>query len=414
VRKPLLAAAMASLLAMTAWAEESETGYWTYLRTRAGEIADSDLWGRVTAQLPKGVLGIKFEIAHMQADSKYDDKGDEGPIVEPIELDDPFGGEGRFMSLDLNAEGHGYGYTFQLSYGLNDPADVYIEFPFQQEFLYLHPEFEPGTCAELGIRTLDDLYELLEMLGRPRMKEKYESDGLELGDIHAGVSWNYYRSRYLSLAATGRAFFPTGRLADPNQALAYGLGPQLDVGMGSYAIGATHGLDFRPPWPLRLLTTSFELSWAYYFRGRRESPRFLKPQVDIEKTFGADPEIMAYFPDLSDMPDHYYLTYGHQIDYSVALGLDFTYFAVAVGYSYAWAQEPELDTSCETFEQMVELFGMFAEQESKKLTLHAGSDLFRLGVPVAWEFVYEYPIGGKNEIKFEDYYQLTTQLFFPF
>lgn len=408
------------LLFSIAWAQDISTrsdspgGYWNYILKRIDEIEDMDLWGLVTTQLPEGVLSLKFKWTHKRADSRYNDEGKETPLLQTIEFDDPFGGDGRFLKLDFDAKGFGYGYTFMLSYGITDPLDVYIELPFQTEYLYMNPKFKAGSCANLGIRTLQDFYDFLEMLGRPRLVEKYESTGWETGDIHTGFSFNYYRSRYLSTAFTGRIFFPTGRLADPNESIYYGLGPQLDVGKGSYGIGTTHGLDFRPPWPLNRLTGAFEISWAYYFKGRRTAPKFMKPQIDLERTFGADPEILAYFPDLSDMSDHFYVTPGHQIDWNVNAGLNLTILGISVGYAYAWAQEPKIEAESEDFKRMLDAFEMFAETESKTLVLHASPNLLKAGIPVMLDFTLEYPLGGKNAIKFEDSYSAQVQLFYPF
>lgn len=420
MKRGLLGLVVIALLFGVAWAQEinvksdSSDGYWDYILKRVGEVENMDLWSLVTTQLPEGVFGLKFKWTHKRADSRYNDKGKETPLVQTIEFDDPFGGEGKFLTLDFDAKGFGYGYTFQLSYGITDPLDVYIELPFQTEYLYMNPRFKAGTCANLGIRTLKDFYDFLELLGRPKLVEKYESTGWETGDIHTGFSFNYYRSRYLSTAFTGRVFFPTGRLADPNESINYALGPQLDVGMGSYAVGATHGLDIRPPWPISRLTGAFEISWAYYFEGRRAAPKFMKPQIDLERTFQADPEILAYFPDLSDMPDHFYVTPGHQIDWNIKMGLDFGILGVAVGYAYAWAQEPKIDAKSKDFKRMLDVFEMFAETETETLILHASPNLMSADIPVMLDFTLEYPLGGKNSIKFEDSYAAQIQLFYPF
>jgi len=420
VKRVVLGLAIAALIFEAALAQEvgvtsdQPTSYWDYILKRAADIEKMDLWGITSTQLPEGVFSIKFKWTHKRADERYDDKGNETPLLQPIEFDDPFGGEGKFLKLDFDAKGHGYGYTFQLSYGITDPLDVYIELPFQTEYLYMNPRFEAGTCANLGVRTLDEFYEFLELLGRPRMTEKYESTGWETGDVHTGFSFNYYRSRYLSTAVTGRVFFPTGKLADPNQSINYALGPQIDIGMGSYAVGATHGLDYRPPWPLNRLNAAFEISWAYYFKGVREAPKFLKPKVDIESIVGKDPELSAYLPDLSNIPDHYYITPGHQIDWNVNVGLDFNLIGVSIGYAYAWAQKPEIDASSKDFKKMLDAFEMFTEQETENIVTHVVINLLSVGVPAIIDLGNEYPIGGKYAIKYEDSYTAQIQLFFPF
>jgi len=391
-------------------------GYLSHVDERIKDIRarEHELWGIHSLTVPRGVFSLKFIANCKRAESKYHDDGTCGPVIEPISFADPFGGGGEFMRLDVDVKGHGCGYVFRLFYGVTDPLDVFLNFQFQTEEMWLDVDFVPGTSSLIGIRTKEDMYELLELLGRPRPKTHYRSKSMELADTDIGILYNYFCNSYVSAMVKPRIFFPTGHLADPNSALIFALGPEIDVGKGSYGLGLTHNLDLRPPKPVQWLVFGSNVNYMYFFRGRRQSPKFLKPDPTTKRFLDSIGFESAYFPDLSDLDDHYYVTPGHQLEAVFNLMFSKSFFGAGIGYGFLWQQEPLVETSSEEFERMMDMFNSYSEAEAHAFVVAMAFKLFYFNIPAILNLEARYPIGGRNYFKFEDDYKLDFQAFVPF
>lgn len=421
---PLIAlcVALAAILCVPAFAQQTGTddegfwaGYWRYIQRRADELMamEDQLWGVQSLVNPKGVFSVKLIVNCKRADSKYRDDGTCGPVIDPISFPDPLGTGDDFMTLKIKVKGRGCGWLFRMFYGISDPLDVFINIHTQTQELWMDLDFEPGTSSMMGIRTEEDLYELLELLGRPRPKTYYRSESLELGDIDIGVLYNYFRNDYISAMVKPRIIFPTGKLADPNSALIFALGPEIDIGKGSFGLGLTHNLDLRPPKPAQWLIFALQINYIYYLRGRHPAPTFQPPDPTAEGLLDSVGFESDYFPDLSDIGDYYYVTPGNYIEAVANLVFSGSFFAFGLGYGYMYQQKPIVETSSAEFKRMMELFNSYAEQEAHGISVIAAFRLFHFMIPAILNLEARYPVGGRNYFKFEDDYKLDFQVFLP-
>lgn len=392
------------------------SGYWHYIKKQAQELKarEDDFWGVQSLTCPEGVFSLKLITNCKRATERYRDDGSKGPIISPISFPDPFGTSNDFMNVNIDMKGSGCGYVFRLFYAVNDPLDVFINFQFQNEDLEMNVKFQPGTSSQIGIRTEEDFYRLLELLGRPRPKTRYKSDSLELADTDAGILYNYFRNDYFSAMVKPRVFFPTGRLADPNSALIFALGPQIDVGKGSYGLGLTHNFDLRPPEPFKWLIFATNINYVYYLRGKHPSPKFLKPDPTAKEFLENIGFESDYFPDLSDLNSYYYVTPGHNLEAVANLMFSKSFLGIGVGYGYLWSQKPIVETSSEEFKKMMDVLNSYSESEAHAISLIVALRLFYFNIPAMLNLEARYPLGGRNYFVFEDDYKLDFQVFFPF
>src|SRR5574341_1365088 len=190
-----------------------------------------DLWGPGSTQLPKGYFSVKYEWNTRWANTRYDIYGNQIPVIPPITLSQD---KDNYMILDMRGHGTGGAHTFQFSYGLLGYLDWYVEIPF----IYMDVKFDPkytarGTPAILFGSDLNSFYQTIRTLGRPAPQTHY-SPQWDFQDINTGCSFNYFRSDWMSASFTPKVYFPTGKIANPNRALDFLLGPELDRGTGGY------------------------------------------------------------------------------------------------------------------------------------------------------------------------------------
>jgi hypothetical protein len=353
----------------------------------------------------------------LKAKRRYDSDRKLGPIMKPITLGD--------TNLDLGLYGSGGGHTFQASYGILGNFDWYIELPFQYMNIGFHPrmldaEGKPVPNAEYEGKRY--VAEMLPALGRPVPGINYDAKWA-IGDINTGFSWNYFRDRRMSAALTCRMFLPTGRIADPNDSLLYGTGPELDVGRGGWAVGFTQGYD------LRLFKYSFwvdivastEFTAAYAFAQRRKYPtNFTKPTLNATalQAMGIDPNSFPDFTETGDPETHkkvegtFSYRPGWSMDWTGQLQVQLALLGLGVAYGVQHSQEPEISGD-RRFLSMVKGLELLGEQTTHAVQLSASVTLLPVYVPAQIAFQWRKVVDGYNAIVFDDYYQVTIKTYIP-
>ena len=416
---PLPAAAAEGEAEATAGGESSR-GYMEFWEGEIERIGAMDLYG-VTSQLPTGYLSVKWQMDFIKAGSRYDDKRKLGPVMPPIEFTQD---DKKLISIDLGLEGHGGGHTFQISYGITDPLDWYIEIPFTYMNVSFNPEvaeiddegnkIDPSLASVLGVDDPkeygpgDFLYSTLPQLGRPAPATSYKGRWL-LGDVNTGFSWNYYRTPRMSAALTPRIFLPTGHTPPPEQNILYGTGPELETGIGGWGVSATQGYDFRvfrhSIWIDVIAST--EATVGYFFEQKRKYPKnFVKPNPLAQ---ALDP---ATFPDLSNLEGEFTYLPGMSVDWTVQLQFQIAILGLGVGYGIQHTPMPELNGDPD-FISMAEGLELLGAQTAQLMQLGVSTSLIPLYIPLNVQFVYKKVLDGFNTIVFDGWYQLTLQGYAP-
>lgn len=390
------------------------TAYYHYAKKKVDQkIPDVySFWGRSTGQCPKGFFAIEFDIHYMRADTHYLDNGKYGSIIQPVALAESGSGE-DFGRVDANLKGHTFFWDFLFKYGINDQVEIFVDLPAQNSELWLDIQYEPGNSSGLTVRDEKGLYDLMESLGRPRPVDYYRSKAWELRDFSFGTRYNYFRNEIFSGLLSPKITFPTGRIADPDQAIKFGLGPQIDAGNGSFALGLAHGFDLRPPGLMRFLLLSTNVDYDYFFRGERTTPAFSKPDSAKKKSMKSAGLNMELFPDLSDISDSYYVTPGHRIKANATFMLRFPWVGAGVGYEFHWESEPLVESSDKDFRDLMELLGSHTERNFETLNVILEIPFFWLKIPISAEFETRFPIGGKNHPRYVDTLKGNLLVLFP-
>jgi hypothetical protein len=388
-------------------------------------IEQMDLYGS-SAMLPEGVLTIKYEFTHLYANKRFDGNGNKVAAIPIVSFGDE---TKKYLALDLGLSGEGGSHLFQISYGITDPLDIYVELPFQYMTVKMNPRLDPiddagnvidpmlGSLFKVkdtkGLTGEQFLCLLPETVGRPTPATYYHTDWAA-GDINGGFSWNYYRTKRFSAALTSKLFFPTGDLADPNQSLIFATGPQLDVGNGGWAFGVTHTYDlrlFKPNDWFDLIGT-FELYTSYGFPQERNYPtNFSKPNPVVMSLL--DPAGI-YFPDLSGLKEKGKYTYtpGFSTDSTFSLHASVAFMSLAVGYNIAYAQEPEIEGD-QNFIAMVKGLELLGQSTIHTLEVGGGVALFPLYIPAVISVSYKKMFAGRNALIFDDFIKITIQAYAP-
>lgn len=399
-----------------------------YMEAETERISEMDLYG-VTSQLPKGYLAIKWDYTTLKANSRYNDKRELGPVMPPIEFTH---GERKLISIDLGLSGRGGGHTFQVSYGITDPLDWYIEIPFQFMDIAFEPEtreidpnthekIDPTLASMFGVTDpkaysgKDFLCSTLPKLGRPTPGLRFKGQML-LGDINTGLSWNFFRNSRMSAAITGRVFFPTGRIADPDNSLLYGTGPELDVGRGGWAVGATQGYDVRlykyRHWIDIILSSEFTVTYGFP-QNRKYPSGFLTPDPRVS---ALDPSGML-FPDLSRLgkkggPSTFTYRPGWSLDYQGSLHFQIALLGIGIGYAVQYSQEPEIKAE-KDFINMIQGLELLGASMIEGIQVGGTLSLLPLYVPAEVSFQWKKVVNGYNAIVFDNYYQVTIKTYIP-
>jgi len=398
-----------------------------FIDSELDRIGELDPYG-VTSQLPAGYLAAKWDWGMLKAKRRYNDKRDLGPVMQPLEFSN---GNTKLLSVDLGLSGEGGGHTFQFSYGLTGRLDYYIEFPFQYQTVSFNPvartiddqgnTIDASLAGMLGISDTklftgrDFLTQLIPMTGRPIPALKYKGKWA-LGDINTGFSWNPYRSPRMSIGLTGRVFFPSGHVADPNNSLTYGTGPELDIGRGGWAVGFTQGYDvrlFKYKYWIDIIASS-EFTASYSFPQQRRYPtNFTKPDPRIAALDPAG----TLFPDCSHLgkngnPTHFTYRPGFGVDWNAQLNVSIALLSLGFGYGVSYSQMPEIEGD-RNFITMIKGLELLGQQATHAIETSVGISLLPLYIPLQIAFKYRKAVDGYNAIVMDDFYQLTLKTYIP-
>jgi hypothetical protein len=406
----------------------------------------------VTAQLPKGIFSAKMDWNTRRAVGRYTDTGTRTDLVQPIlfgEEKDPL------LLMDLGASGSGGGLTTQFSYGITGHLDFYLEVPFQRMDVQVRPKLRrlnllamamingllPAGYPKIDSGWFDNgvtkpehldrasawLLGYMPRLGRPSLMDSsdypadvgpgtgYNSEGWVIADINCGLSWNFFRSPRFSGGLTGRVYFPTGNVSNPDRAFTLGTGAELDRGTGSFGVGFTNGYDVRLYKYRRWvdLILSGEFTAVYYFQSTRRYPEFPKPTADGEQLLDLlDPE-RIFFPDMSDLAGRSYeYTPGFGSQIALTLGVTVLLLDLGVTFAYSYAQEPELDAD-PRFKSMVRNLQLQLAMQDERLRLSVGLNLVPLYIPLQIHYQYEHSLGGRNSLVFDRNHWITLKGYLP-
>lgn len=385
--------------------------WWTtFIDGELEKVGQDDRYG-VTSQLPKGYASIKWDYTTIKASDRFDAQHNrQGAVIKPINLGS--------TKLDVGLSGKGGGHVFQASYGILGNFDWYFELPFQFMDLGFHPrlldaEGKPVANAERA--GLQALVNWMPKLGRPIPGLSYKSNWV-LGDINTGFSWNPWRTKRQSIALTCRVFFPTGRVSDPNDSLFYATGPELDTGLGGWALGFTAGYDLRiykySHWVD--IVASSEFSTSYGFKQSRPYPtNFTKPTLSKAEQMAVDPA-GTQFPDLSHLKKGQTFDYtpGFGVSWLTQLKVQIALLGIGFGYGVQHGQEPEIDGDPK-FLTMVKGLELVGQNTVHAIQVGASLSLLPLYIPLDISFNWRKMVDGQNAIIFDDYYNVILKTYIP-
>jgi hypothetical protein len=392
--------------------------YKDFLNGEMDAVGKDDRYG-VTAQLPKGYLSIKWDYTTMSVDSRYNDKHQIGPAMNPFGI-----GGGQFLNLGLS--GKGGGHVFQASYGILGNFDWYFELPYQFMHVRINPELldaqqnpiknpiDPTDKKYAGRMGISKLYELIPKLGRPVPALRYDADWV-LSDINTGFSWNPWRTKNLSTSLTARIFIPTGRVAAANSNLTMATGPEIDVGVGSWGVGFTSGWDlrlFKYKYWIDIILSS-EFSASYYFAQKRDYPTNFttEPSQAALQAFN-DPTAAAQFPDLRHLKGQYTYTPGFGLSWSAQFGIQIALFGFKFQYGIQHSQAPEIQGDW-YFTQMVNSLQLVGQSTVQAIGLGASISLLPLYLPIDIAFSWRKMVDGYNSLAMENYYNVVVKAYIP-
>ncbi len=382
----------------------------------------TDYWGNATSQLPKGLLGIKYDCNFVKGGDQWDMKGHSMGGVLPI-IDGDFGSMGA-IRLDPRASGGAVFHSLQVSYGITDAWDVYIKIPFMHLNVNLDPVYESrGVASALFGTTLEDFYRTIEKFGRPRPQKHYETNGVEMSDIDFGASWQYYRSRYFAGSLTGRIYAPTGRLANPDRMIYLLLGPELDAGKGGWGLGFSAAFDLRMPIPRRIMRYisilfSGEADFQQRFPYHRHFPHFTKPDYSSIARYGpqAMAGIQSFFPDVSEDAGREYTVYPGSI-FGLMASTQITLFRgldIGIEYDYIAVMPSIVKGLHAAADQMISntLFSGGSTEHHLQFGLST-SALMALSIPVTLRVKYDWMFGGTNTLPLVDNWAFGVEVYIP-
>lgn len=394
---------------------------------KVAEVEAMDKWGN-TAFPPRGILAFKYTYNWVRANKRFNADGSVDAAVPPLELLD--------NKLDFGLSGTGSGHKFQFFYGITNDVALFLEIPIQRIIPAFNIQYTTtdngltkfianvvgGIFGTPPFTELEGLWQTLELLGRPRPNTNVEDKDNQIGDISLALAWNYFRSDLFSCATGGKLTFPTGAVADPDNALTYALGPEIDIGQGSYAIEVGHILDMRPPDPFKWFILTLELYTAYYFEAERPAPHFGTPNPDLykflnsgfaKKALGTE-EFVTYFPDLSGLDEHMRYRPGSQFKWVVQISPTFAWwFPISCGFQGIYFEESVIKANVQEFADFVDAFGLVGNANRHEFWGKATIGLFPLRIPATLAIGFNYYLAGKNVLILEDNYDVNVQIFCP-
>ena len=369
-------------------------------------VGGFDVYG-VTSQMPQGYMYVKYQWDSIAASQRYDASRRLGSLIRfspemvqflarAFDIPDP----DSIVDIDIGLSGKGGGHTWQFSYGVTDAVDFYFDLPFT----YMDVSMKPFATRKDGTRVdVDQLVcGLTEGTTREPFATRYKSDWV-LGDINAGFSWNIFRTNRFAGALTPRVFFPTGRVADPDNSLLYATGTEIETSIGGWAVGATQGYDIRifkySHWID--IVASTELSFAYAFAQQRKYPEYM---LDLDAGFtmtpvNTDSNTFTYIPGWS-------LEWTAQLTFGVAL------FGISAGFGAMHMQTPEIHGDWD-FVRRVQALELVGSQTTWVVQVATSVTLLPLGVPLELGFSWRKVVDGFNALVFDDWFQVVVKAYLP-
>lgn len=411
------------------------------LETRYEEFETLGKWGN-TAFPPAGMLAMKYQYAWVRANKRFDENGETVNAVPPLDI---LGSE-----LDFGLSGTGSGYKFQFFYGITNNIACALEIPFQR----LEPSFNIKFTPLAGIEgklignllrryykgmedvpqwqrpsmadpdpdvALEALWLTFEALGRPRPNLNVGSVSEKIGDMSLAVAWNYHRTENTSYATGFKVGFPTGDVAAADNSLTYALGPEIDLGLGSYSIEVGHIFDIRPPKPYRWFIISVEAYAAYYFKAKRDAPSTftepnpgLKQVLDILEPIMDLDDVTSYFPDLSGLSGKIDYRPGGQLKWVLQFVPTFAWwFPLSFGVTGIYFESSVAEGNVPGFQELVDALGLVGRAHRYELWGKASIGLFALGIPATVSMGFNHYLAGENVLILEDNYDFTCQIYIP-
>jgi len=439
-------------------------------------IDKMDLWGE-SAQLPKGFFKVKYEYSYIRAANRWDNTYHKTALLPPIGFSDDQGNDLISIDLGGSGHGEGhyfqfsYGITDDLDFYFELPfQSVHVKLAPKAEMseeirlvlrglrgtncdalgrcnllLGKNPnELMPGHAdyigdTELFLRTLE------MVLGRPRPGLKFDGT-MELADINTGFSWNFYRGEYFSAHITPRVHLPSGKFANPDNSLTFATGPELDRGTGSFGVSMSMGYDIRAPrfWKYLSIILSLDVTGGYMFESEHEYPSvfggrgtpayreelddvgtrgFSRPLyksqewLDNNPLFrdtvmpGLDPEL--YFPDLSGITGKTYkYVPGSSVSFTAKLGISLFGVGLSIGYGHLYNQEPVL-IGDPNFVAMVKNLEILGDMEADEMQVGISIPLYLIYLPIEVAYGYQWNIGGRNLVVFDNHHIFTINGVLP-
>jgi len=384
--------------------------YGRWIEHAQNTLLEMDMWGSSTT-VPEGFAVALVGWGTMRAYKRFDNHRKLIDIVPILKIDDPFHvkDEDYFFQFDFGIRGKGGGYMAAITYGITDRLMAGVSTNWLELHVRLDAKFTPGSSERLGVATREEFFTMLNLLGRPTPKMRYDSKPVKWGDTTAFLTWNYFRNTWYSGGLTGSLILPTAQVADPNENMTFGLGPDLDAGNASWGLALNKVFDFRPPKPANIVTFTIGAEGAYYFQAKRKSPQFLKPDQDAWDYLQAQGLDLDFFPDLSDLDDYYYYTPPPWVAVSGGIGISL----LSVTYRHGWGFEGEYESNSPGFKKMIDEIGLVGTGDDGKLIFAAGLPLTPLYLPALAQVRFEYVTDGRNHLVFRDQYQAGIGFFIP-
>lgn len=456
--------------------EPEPEGLWdqynALLERRVEQVTQrDDLWRNTLVPL-KGMFLLNYKYKTVKTSKRFDDQGNAGPTLKPIDV---FGGK-----LDFGLTGKGEAHTFQLYYGITDRVTFFAEQPFGHLTPTFHVRYDPppndsatSTASLLdallpqlypddfteSLQTLEGLWQAIELFGRPRPNIDQVVDDLVLGDLTFGVGADYLRTEHLGLASAFKVVAPVGHLAEANNSLIFALGPEIDIGVGSWGLQAQQWIDWRFPKPLDFLSWTFDFGYQYYFESTRDSPTNFTPPVPFRVSSKQQPVIAALFrsvlppehteplpgggyavngtlidvidavdpataaqlapvfPDLSGLAPSYQYKPGSQFACELMASYSLFGIGIAGGSNFNWTESAEIRGNVPEFAQFVDAVQLVAEGWRWSAWTKLSVPLFPLRIPAVAAAGIEFALEGKNSFIFDDNIEVTfgfiSPWFFP-
>ena len=405
----------------------SEAGLWQDYKSlfdrRTEQAREWDIWGN-TFLPPAGMWMAQYKFNTIRANTRFGEDGKEGPILAPLEV---LGGK-----LDFGPSGSAQAHKLAVILGLGKRWGVGVEMQVGTFDLQFDVNYDPPTdpLIDLAARTLisrrygiepfteslEGLWQTIELLGHPRPVLEQKDNGLKVGDVSFAVGYNYLRTKHFSCLAALKFSFPTGHIADENAGLVFALGPDIDVGVGSFGFELGHLMDYRPPKPFDWIIFMTEVYYSFYADHTRKSPTvFTKPNEEVLallNLFGTD--LGPYFPDLSQMEPEYTYRPGSKVRgvFQVAPTL-FGLIPLTFGVSGTYTNASEITTSTPAFVEYIDAIGLLADSWLVDSWAKVTLGLFPLRIPVSLAVGFNYPLAGKNALIYKDNWEFTFQFYSP-